>query len=180
MDFTFNRMQCERMTLISQWNNVWTTVHRACGHLFDRHGGPNTNNKITYGDHIDKCRFPRILQTDQCQFHFLFPEEAFEPVQDPIDDCEHFGYRCCCCFGSVVEAAFAATWATLLWPIDMVWSASVVAAVLVSRARCCLHDSKTRSLHLGSDRMISVLRRFALCPGRATTLSEFDPTICSY
>lgn len=44
---------------------------------------------FTYRDHIDEGRFARVLQPDQRQLHFLFPEEALEPVQKAIQHRNH-------------------------------------------------------------------------------------------
>lgn len=47
---------------------------------------------FTHSDDVDECRFARILQSDQRQFHLFLPEETFEPVQDPIDYRQHFSF----------------------------------------------------------------------------------------
>lgn len=47
---------------------------------------------FTHSNDVDECRFARILQSDQRQFHLFLPEETFEPVQDPIDYRQHFSF----------------------------------------------------------------------------------------
>lgn len=47
----------------------------------------------THRDDIDKCGFPWVLQTNQCQFHFLFPKETFEPVQNTVNYRQHFEWN---------------------------------------------------------------------------------------
>lgn len=44
----------------------------------------------TYRDNIDKCRFPWVLQSNQRQFHFLFPKDAFDPIQNTVEYRNHF------------------------------------------------------------------------------------------
>lgn len=43
----------------------------------------------THCNNIDKRRFAGELQSHQGQFHFLFPEDALEPVQDPVNKRQH-------------------------------------------------------------------------------------------
>lgn len=46
--------------------------------------------ELARGYHIEEGGLARVLEADQCQFHLFLPEEAFDPVQEPVDEREHF------------------------------------------------------------------------------------------
>lgn len=80
---------CELASLNKCTRSTHTrTVHVVCSHAQIQ----NTNKKKnTYSDNIHKRCLARILQSDQCQFHFLLPEQALEPIQYSIYHRNHFG-----------------------------------------------------------------------------------------
>jgi len=45
--------------------------------------------KLARGDDVDECRLAGILEADQGEFHFLFPKEAFKPVEDAGKEGKH-------------------------------------------------------------------------------------------
>jgi len=45
----------------------------------------------THCNNIDERRLPGELQPHQRQFHLLFPEDALEPLEDPVDEGQHPG-----------------------------------------------------------------------------------------
>ena len=47
------------------------------------------DKSFIYRNNIDKCRFSRILKADQCELHFFFPKEAFEPIENSVDQGKH-------------------------------------------------------------------------------------------
>lgn len=51
---------------------------------------PPTTLLDTYSNNVDKGRLARVLQPDQRQLHLLLPEQALEPIQNPIDQGQHF------------------------------------------------------------------------------------------
>ncbi|CAN8005360.1 unnamed protein product, partial [Ixodes pacificus] len=49
----------------------------------------------THGDDVHEGGLPRILESHQRELHLLFPEEALEPVKDPVDERQHLVGREC-------------------------------------------------------------------------------------
>lgn len=45
--------------------------------------------KNTHCNNIDECGFAWELEADKRQLHLLFPEDALEPVQNPVDKRQH-------------------------------------------------------------------------------------------
>ena len=43
----------------------------------------------TYSDDVDEGRLSRVLQADESELHLLFPEEALEPLDYPIEEGQH-------------------------------------------------------------------------------------------
>lgn len=59
----------------------------ALGHLahVEAHRRDHVLAELAGGNNVNKGGLPGVLQPDQGQFHFLLPEQALEPVQDPVD-----------------------------------------------------------------------------------------------
>jgi hypothetical protein len=59
------------------WNHVFAELSR-----LDSIGITSCNDYSTryeYRNDVDKCGLPRVLQPDEGEFHFFFPEETLEP-----------------------------------------------------------------------------------------------------
>lgn len=52
--------------------------------------GDHVLAELAGGYHIEEGGFAGVLETDEGQFHLFLPEEALDPVQEPVDEREHF------------------------------------------------------------------------------------------
>ena len=68
----------------------------------------------THRYHINKCCFARILEPNEGQLHLLLPEEAPEPIQQPIESGKHF-FK-----GTLVQLEVMARWSMALRKVDWV------------------------------------------------------------
>lgn len=78
-----------RVGFTQQMYEINAHTHRTC--CVQSRTNTKHKKKNTYSDNIHKRCLARILQSDQCQFHFLLPEQALEPIQYSIYHRNHFG-----------------------------------------------------------------------------------------
>ena len=45
----------------------------------------------THSYDVDERGFPGVLKAHERQLHLLFPEEALEPLDDPVYEAQHLG-----------------------------------------------------------------------------------------
>lgn len=55
----------------------------------ESNGGNHVFGVLTGSDEIDEGGLAGVLQTDQGQFHFFFPEQTLEPVENALNEGEH-------------------------------------------------------------------------------------------